>query len=96
MLSVEAAKRVSSCFAKVRGNTIEFPTGDSMRCSPKEYHSILTAYGLTLTPEDVISKLGKMDTYARVKDGKVVFSEEKVFLWSSDWKIILDAYTKAK
>jgi len=40
--------------------------------------------------------LGKMDYYAIVQDGKVVFSNENVFLWASDWKIILGAYTMAR
>ncbi len=96
MLSLEAAKSVPPCLAKVEGDTITFRYGESMVCSPREYHSILTAYGLTLTPDDVVSKLGKMDTYATVKDDKLFFSDIKMFLWSSDWKIILGAYRKAR
>jgi hypothetical protein len=37
-----------------------------------------------------------MDTYATVQGGKVVFNDEKVFIWSSDWEIILGAYSKAQ
>ena len=95
-LSVEAAKSLPPCFARVIGDNIDFRFGDSMVCSPRQYHAILVAYGLELTPDDVSSKLGMMDTYAAVKDDKVVFSDEKVFFWSSDWKIILGAYRKAR
>lgn len=96
-LTIEAAKNMPSCFGTLKKNTTEFGrNATSLQCSPREYHSILTAFGLKLTPEDVISKLGKMDTYATVQDGKVIFSDEKVFLWSSDWEIIFDAYSKAK
>lgn len=96
-LTIETAKNLPPCFGKVKDNTTEFGrNATSLQCSPSEYHSILTAFGLKLTPDDVISKLSKMDAYATVKDGKVVFNEDKVFLWSSDWGIILDAYSKAQ
>ena len=96
-LTVESAKNLPPCFGVVKENTTEFGrNATSLQCTPNEYHSILTAFGLTLTSDDVISKLGKMDTYATVREGKVVFSDEKVFLWSSDWKNILGAYSKAK
>lgn len=96
-LTVETAQNLPSCFGTVKENTTEFGrNATSLQCSPREYHSILTAYGLGLALDDVSSKLGKMQSYATVKDGKVIFSDDKVFLWSLDWKIILDAYTKLK
>ena len=96
-LTVESAKNLPLCFGVVKENTTEFGRNASaLQCSPKEYHTILSAFGLTLTPDDVISKLGKMDNYATVQNGKIAFSDEKVFLWSSDWKNILGAYSKAK
>ena len=95
-LSVEAAESLPPCFARVLGDVIDFRFGDSMVCSPGQYHSILGAYGLELTPGNVSSKLGKMDTYATVQDGKVILNDEKVFIWASDWKIILGAYSKAQ
>lgn len=95
-LTVETAKNLPLCFGVVKENTTEFGRNASaLQCSPKEYHTILTAFGLTLTPEDVTSRLGKMDSYATVRDGKIVFSDDRVFLWSSDWQIILGAYRKA-
>ena len=61
-----------------------------------DYHSILAAYGLALTPDDVSSKLGSMDSYATVRDGKVVFSDRGNLTYnSSEWKVILGAYSKA-
>lgn len=96
-LTIETAKNLPPCFGIVKENTTEFGrNATALQCTPKEFHSILTAYGLELTPDDVSSTLGKMDTYATVRDGKVVFRDEKVFLWSSDWKIILGAYRKAR
>ena len=95
-LSVQAAKSLPPCFARVIGDIIDFRFGDSMVCSPEQYHAILAAYGLELTPEDVSSKLLKMDTYATVREGNVIFSDEKMFMWSSDWEIILGAYSKAQ
>ncbi len=97
VLTVEAAKDLPPCFGIVKENTTEFGrNATSLQCSPREYHAILSAYGLKLTPDDVSSKLSNMDTYATVQDGKVVFSDEKAFLWSSDWKTILGAYSKAQ
>ena len=96
-LTVQTARNLPPCFGKVKENTTEFGrNATSLQCSPREYHSILTAFGLTLTPDDVVSKLGEMDSYATVQDGKVVFSDDQVFLWSSDWEIIFNAYSKAK
>ncbi len=96
-LTVETAKNLPPCFGTLIENTTVFGrNATSLQCSPREYHSILAAYGLTLTPDDVSSKLGKMENYATVQDGKVVLNDATVFLWSSDWKIILGAYTKAK
>ena len=96
-LTVESAKNLPPCFGVVKENTTEFGrNATALTCSPKEYHSILTAFGLTLTPDDVISKLGKMDSYATVQNGEVVFGDEKAFIWSSDWKIILGAYKKSR
>ena len=95
MLSSEAAKTVPSSFAKVEGDTIMF--GDhSMAYRSSEYHSILSAYGLTLTPEDVSAKLGSLDSYATVKDGKVVFSDRGNLAYRPDEiKMILGAYSKS-
>ena len=95
MLSAEAAKNVPSSFAKVEGDTVTF--GDnSMAYMSSDYHSILAAYGLALTPDDVSSKLGSMDSYATVKDGKVVFSDRGNLTYNpSEWKAILGAYSKA-
>lgn len=95
VLSPESEQSMPSCFATVFPDRIEFGH-DSMRCSPKEFHFILTAYGLMLTPDDVGSRLSEMGTYATVQDGKVVFSDETAFLWSSEWKTILGAYRKVK
>lgn len=95
-LSVEAAKSLPPCFARVLGDIIDFRFGESMVCSPSQYHSILAAYGLELTPENVGSKLAKMDIYATVQDGEVIFGDERLFMWSSDWTTILGAYSKAQ
>lgn len=96
ILTIEAAQNVPPCFASVKGDTIQFGCGyHSLQCSPKEYHAALTAYGLTLTADDVSSRLGKIGTYAMVQDGMVIFNENIVLLWSSDWKIILGAYKKS-
>ena len=94
-LSSEAAQSVPDSFAKVEGDTITF--GDSsMAYLTSNYHAILTAYGLTLTPDNVTSKLGKMDSYATVKDDKVVFSDRGNLTYNpSEWKMILGAYSKA-
>jgi len=96
MLSAEAAKNVPSSFAKVEGDTVKF-TDNSMAYLSSDYHSILTAYGLALTPDDASSKLlGPMDSYATVKDGKVVFSDRGNLTFNpSEWKVILGAYSKA-
>jgi len=95
MLSAEAAKNVPSSFAKVEGDAVKF-TDNSMAYLSSDYHSILTAYGLALTPEDVSSKLGSIDSYATVKDDKVVFSDRGNLTFNpSEWKVILGAYSKA-
>ncbi len=38
MLSLEAAKSVPPCLAKVEGDSITFRYGESIVCSPREYH----------------------------------------------------------
>ena len=87
MLSAESAKNVPSSYAKVEGDTIKF--GDSSM-------AYLAAYVLALTPDDVSSKLGSIDSYATVKDGKVVFSDRGNLTYNpSEWKAILGAYSKA-
>ena len=95
MFSSEAVESVPDSFAKVEENTVIF--GDSsMAYKSSNYHAILTAYGLTLTPDNVTSKLGTMDSYATVKDDKVVFSDRGNLTYNpSEWKMVLGAYSKA-
>ncbi len=71
MLSPEAAKHVPSSFAIVDGDAVNFKD-KSMAYVAGDYHTILTAYGLSLSAENVSSKLGSITAYAHVKDGKVV------------------------
>ncbi|MGI9537675.1 MAG: hypothetical protein ACR2PB_11450 [Desulfocapsaceae bacterium] len=94
--STEAAQGVPSSFAKVEGDNVTF-SDSSMAYLSSDYNAILTAYGLTLMPDKVTSELGKLlDSYATVKDDKVVFSDRVNVAYNpSEWKTILGAYSKA-
>ena len=58
------------------------------------YNTILTAYGLVLTSDNV-SSLESIKAYASVKDDKVVFSDKPIAYKPVEWEIILGAYSKA-
>ena len=95
MFSKDAASTVPDSYVKVEGDTLTF--GDhSMAYTASEYNAILVAYGLTLTADDVSSKLAEENSYATVKDGQVVFNDTGSWAGKPDeWKKILSAYSKA-
>ena len=93
MLSPDAAKNMPSSFAKVDGDTIKF-SEKSMAYTAGVYNTILTAYGLVLTSDNV-SSLESIKAFASVKDDKVVFSDKPIAYKPEEWETILGAYSKA-
>lgn len=67
---------------------------DSIAYTPVQYHSILNAYGIQLSPEKVKSELGSVSSYAKVIDDKVVLGKASVAYSKSEWETILSAYEK--
>ncbi len=91
-MAPEAVSTVPTSYAKVVGDNVVF-NNDSIAYTPVQYHSILTAYGLLLKPEDVTSKLGGVSSYAKVKDGEIVFGKDSVAYDGKEWNEILSAYS---
>jgi OOP family OmpA-OmpF porin len=91
-LAPEAVAGVPNSYAKVNGDKIAF-NNDSIAYTPTQYHSILTAYGLMLTPEAVTEKLGGVSSYAKVKNGEIVFGNESIAYGGNEWTTIMSAYS---
>lgn len=89
-LPVGAVKGVTPGYAVVSGDKVKF-NNNVMAFKPPAYHTILTSYGLTLSPEAVSAKLGSTN-YAVVKDGKIVFGNVATAYNPNDWRTILSAY----
>jgi outer membrane protein OmpA-like peptidoglycan-associated protein len=90
-LKPEAVAGVPTSYAKVAGGKIVF-NDTPVAYEPIAYHSISTAYGFQLTPEEVKAKLGAVD-YAKVIDGKIVFSKVCAAYSGEGFAEILAAYT---
>ncbi len=90
-LTPEAVADVPASYAKVSDDKVIF-NNDSIAYTPKQYHNILTAYGLQISPEKVQSELGSVPSYAKVVDGKVVLGKASVAYSKSEWVTILKAY----
>lgn len=92
-LAPKAVADVPASYAKVSDNKVMF-NRDSIAYTPVQYHSILTAYGVQLSPEKVKSELGSVPSYAKVMDNKVVLGKTSVAYSKSEWDKILSAYEK--
>ena len=91
-MDAAAVSTVPTSYAKIAGDEVVF-NRDSIAYTPVQYHSIFTAYGLLLTPEDVTSKLGGVSSYATVKDGEIVFGKDSIAYDGKEWNEILSAYS---
>jgi OOP family OmpA-OmpF porin len=87
-----AVSTVPSSYAKAAGDEVVF-NNNSIAYTPVQYHSIFTAYGLLLTPEDVTNKLGGVSSYATVKNDEIVFGKTSVAYDGKQWTEILSAYS---
>ena len=65
-LDPAAVSGVPSSYAKISGDKVVL-NNDPIAYSPAQYHDILTAYGLELTPEAVNEKLGASLHMPRLK-----------------------------
>ena len=92
-LAPSAVSDVPASYAKASDGKVMF-NRDSIAYTPKQYHSILTAYGLQISPEKVQSELGSVPSYAKVADGKAVLGSASVAYSKSEWEKILSVYEK--
>jgi outer membrane protein OmpA-like peptidoglycan-associated protein len=92
-LDPKAVADVPSSYAKASDGKVMF-NKDSIAYTPEQYHNILTAYGIKLSPEKVQSELGSVPSYAKVMDNKVVLGNTSVAYSKSEWETILSAYEK--
>ena len=90
-LSTESANKTPASYAKASADKVMF-NNRAIAYSPEDYHSILTAYGLLLNPEDVRAKLGSV-SYASAKTDKVRFGQNAMAYNKGEWKTILSAYS---
>lgn len=91
-MSADAVKNVPASYATVKNGKVAFGK-TSIAYEPKDLHSVFTAYGLTLSPEEVQRKLLGATDYAKVKDGKVVFGKQSAAYSGKTLELILSAYT---
>lgn len=92
-LGADAVANVPASYAKVSGDKVKF-NYDNMVYKPSQYHDILTAYGLQISPEEVAARLGHTN-YARVKNDKVVFGKTCTAYNRAEWLAILACYTSS-
>lgn len=92
-LAPKAVSDVPASYAKASGDKVMF-NNDSIAYTPEQYHSILTAYGLQISPEKVKSELGSVPSYAKVVDNKAVLGKASVAYSKSEWEKILSVYEK--
>lgn len=83
---------VPASYATISGDTINF-NKESIAYTPTQYHSILTAYGLELSPMAVTEKLGSISSYAKVQTDEIVFGKKSVAYGGDEWTAILSAYS---
>lgn len=92
-LAPRAVSDVPASYAKASGDKVMF-NNDSIAYTPEQYHNILTAYGLQISPEKVQSELGSVPSYAKVVDNKAVLGKTSVAYGKSEWDTILSVYEK--
>jgi OOP family OmpA-OmpF porin len=92
-LDTEKADQLPSSYAKTKEGTSSFNT-NSIAYSPKQYHAILTAYGLQLTLDDAQQKLNTT-SYATVTNDTISFGNKAIAYGSYEWNNILSAYSLA-
>jgi outer membrane protein OmpA-like peptidoglycan-associated protein len=90
-LAADSANKTPATYAKASADKVMF-NDRAIAYSPKDYHAILTAYGLLLSPEDVRAKLGSV-WYASAQSDKVTFGKNSVAYNEEEWKTILSAYS---
>jgi outer membrane protein OmpA-like peptidoglycan-associated protein len=90
-LDTSKADQLPTSYAKVSGSESSFNAAP-IAYSPKQYHSILTAYGLLLTPGDVQEKL-KTSSYAKVTGDTISFGNGAIAYGSNEWNNIMSAYS---
>lgn len=89
-MAADAVSSVPATYAKAADGKVAFNDLD-IAYSPMQYHSIFTAYGLTLNPEKV--KTMGVPTYAKVVDGQAVVSGAPSIAYNGDqWTRIFAAY----
>ena len=89
-LAAESASQTPASYAKTSDDKVIF-NDSAIAYSPEDYHAILTAYGLLLSPEEVRAKLGSV-SYASAKSDKIVFGQSAFAYNAEEWQTILSAY----
>ena len=89
-LATDSANTTPASYARASDDKVMF-NDRAIAYSPADYHSILTAYGLQLSPEAVSAKLGSV-SYASVRNDKIVFGQSAFAYNAGEWKTILSAY----
>ncbi len=89
-LKAEAVKGVPTSYATVTDGKVVL-NDTAIAYEPVQYHSILTAYGFELSPEDAKAAFNAID-YAKVVDGKIVFAKVCVAYSGVELAQILAAY----
>lgn len=92
VLDPAAVASVPSSYAKVSDDKVVF-NNNSIAYTPADYHTILTAYGLELSPEAVTEKLGGVSSYAKVKNDEIVFGKDSIAYGGAEWVTIMSAYS---
>lgn len=90
-LDTGAAKSLPSSYVKIKEDKASF-NSNSIAYSPKQYHAILSAYGLLLTLDDAKQKL-KTSSYATVKGDTISFGNSSVAYGGQGWNNIMSAYS---
>lgn len=86
----ESVENAPFTYAKVKGDTISY-SKSATAYDPSQYHSIFTAYGLELSVEKAKELLGGIN-YAKIVDGKPVFSKSPFAYSGDELALILKAY----
>lgn len=90
-LDTGSAEKLPSSYAKVQQDTASF-NANAIAYTPKQYHAILSAYGLQLTLEDAQKKL-LVTSYAKVAGDSISFGDTAIAYDGESWNNIMSAYS---
>ena len=90
-LDTGKADNLPSSYARISDGKAGF-NSTAIAYSPKQYHDILTAYGLQLTLNDAQEKL-KISSYAKVSGDSISFGNSAVAYGGQSWNNIMSAYS---